>query len=57
MDPLTPLNQEFDDDDDGDSSNDDPDFDDDNFVDYFHGKLRNVPPQLLQNTGLRTQRR
>jgi Mg-chelatase subunit ChlD len=50
MDPLTPLNQEFDGDD---SFSEDPDFDDDEFVDYFHGKLRDVPPQLLQNVGLR----
>jgi hypothetical protein len=54
MDPFTPLNQEFNDDD---SSNEDPDFDDDDFVDYFHRKLRDIPLQLLQNAGLRTQRR
>jgi hypothetical protein len=52
MDPFTPLNQEFDDDD---SFSNDPDFDDDEFVDFFHGKLRDVPPQLLQNVGLCAQ--
>jgi hypothetical protein len=51
MDPFTPLHQEFG----GDSYNDNPNFNDDEFVQFFQGRLRDVPPQLLQNVGLYPQ--
>jgi hypothetical protein len=51
MDPFTPLNQEFG----GDSYNDNPNFNDDEFVQFFQGRLRDVPQQLLQNVGLYPQ--
>ncbi|CAF0932148.1 unnamed protein product [Rotaria sordida] len=51
MDPCTPLHQEFDDD----SYSDDPDFNDDEFLDFFQERLRDVPTQLLGNAGLQTQ--
>ncbi|CAF0868225.1 unnamed protein product [Rotaria sordida] len=46
MDPFTPLHQEF---------GDNPDFSDDEFVDYFQERLRELSAQLLQNVGLYTQ--
>ncbi|CAF2712732.1 unnamed protein product [Rotaria sp. Silwood2] len=48
MDPCTPLHQEFGDD----SYSDDPDFNDDQFLDFFQERLRDVPTQLLGNAGL-----
>lgn len=51
MDAFAPLNQELSDD----SYSDDPDFNDDNFVDFFQEKLKDVPTQLLGNVGLKTQ--
>ena len=51
MDPFTPLHQEFG----GDSYSDNPNFNDDEFVQFFQGRLRDVPPQLLQNVGLYPQ--
>jgi uncharacterized protein YegL len=51
MDPFTSIHQEFG----GDSYNDNPDFNDDEFVQFFQGRLRDVPPQLLQNIGLYPQ--
>ncbi|CAF1532120.1 unnamed protein product, partial [Adineta steineri] len=32
-----------------------PNFNDDEFVQFFQGRLRNIPPQLLQNVGLYAQ--
>jgi hypothetical protein len=51
MDPFTPLHQEFGDD----SYSDNPNFDDDEFVQFFEGRLRDVPPHLLQNGGFYPQ--
>lgn len=51
MDPFTPVHQEFE----GDFYNDNPNFNDDEFVRFFQGKLRDVPQQLLQNSGLSLQ--
>jgi len=48
MDPFTPLHQEFG----GDLYNDNPNFNDDAFIQLFQARLRDVPPQLLQNVGL-----
>jgi len=48
MDPFTPQHQEFG----GDLYNDNPNFNDDEFVQFFQGRLRDVPQQLLQNVGL-----
>jgi hypothetical protein len=48
MDPFTPLNQEFG----GDSYNDNLNFNDDEFVQFFQGRLKDVLQQLLQNVGL-----
>ncbi|CAF1334997.1 unnamed protein product [Adineta steineri] len=50
LDPFTPIHQEF-----GDSYNQNPNFNDDEFVQFFQGRLRNIPPQLLQNVGLYSQ--
>ena len=52
MDPLAPLNQEFDDD----SFSDAPDFSDDEFVDFLQEKTRDIPQQLLRNVGLHRRR-
>ncbi|CAF1247421.1 unnamed protein product [Rotaria sp. Silwood1] len=51
MDPCTPLHQEFGDD----SYSDDSDFNDDEFLDFFQERLRDVPTQLLENAGLPTK--
>ena len=48
IDPFTPLHQEFG----GDSYSDNPNFNDDEFVQYFEGRLSDVPPQLLQSSGM-----
>jgi uncharacterized protein YegL len=51
MDPFTPMHQEF-------ASapyNNNPNFNDPQFVQFFQGKLRDVPPQLIQNVGLYPQ--
>jgi uncharacterized protein YegL len=48
IDPFTPLHQEFG----GASYSDNPNFNDDEFVQYFEGRLSDVPPQLLQSFGL-----
>ncbi len=48
IDPFTPLHQEFDDD----SYSDNPNFSDDKFVQFFEGRLSDVPPHLLQSFGL-----
>jgi hypothetical protein len=48
IDPFTPLHQEFG----GDSYSDNPNFSDDEFVQFFEGRLSDVPPHLLQNFGL-----
>jgi hypothetical protein len=47
MDPFTPQHQEFG----GDLYNDNPNFNDDEFVQFFQGRLRCVPQRLLQNVG------
>jgi hypothetical protein len=39
MDPFTPQHQEFG----GDLYNDNPNFNDDEFVQFFQGRLRDVP--------------
>jgi uncharacterized protein YegL len=51
MDPFTPVHEEFG----GDSYSDNPNFNDDDFVRFFQARLRDVPPQLLQNFGLYPQ--
>jgi hypothetical protein len=51
IDPFTPLHQEFG----GDSYSDNPNFGDDAFVQLFEGKLRDVPPNLLQSFDLYRQ--
>ena len=51
MDPFTPVHEEFGED----SYNDNPNFNDDEFVQFFQGRLRDIPPQLLQNVGLYAQ--
>ncbi|CAF4848019.1 unnamed protein product [Rotaria socialis] len=51
MDPCTPIHQEFGDD----LYSDDPDFNDDEFLDFFQERLKDVPAQLLGNVGLQTQ--
>ena len=51
MDPFTPLHQEFGDD----SHSDDPDFNDDQFIEFFQERLSDIPPKLLENIGLPTQ--
>jgi hypothetical protein len=51
MDPFTPIHQEFG----GDFYNDNPNFNDDEFVQFYEGRLRCVPQQLLQNVGLYPQ--
>jgi hypothetical protein len=48
IDPFTPLHQEFG----GDSYSDNPNFNDDEFVQFFEGRVRDVPPHLLQNFDL-----
>ncbi len=47
MDPFTPVHREFG----GDLYTDNPNFNDDEFVQFFQGRLRDVPQQLLQNFG------
>ena len=51
MDPFTPIHHEFG----NDVYNDNPNFNDDEFVQFFQGRLRDVPPQLLQNFNLYPQ--
>ncbi|CAF2141972.1 unnamed protein product [Rotaria magnacalcarata] len=48
IDPFTPLHQEFG----ADSYSDNPNFNDDEFIRFFEGRLMDVPPYLLQSVGL-----
>lgn len=49
MDPLAPLNQDFDDD----SFSDATDFSDDEFRDFFQEKTRDIPRELLDTVGVK----